>query len=282
MRNMAYLLKYKGLGIVSLCVLSVLISGCGKKLFPKIQGTVSPPQIKDLNAQVMPKAVELSWSPVAVGGTSENGYSISRADVKWENRTCIECPSAELRQVQKISAAAAKPGPDGKLRWTDTNICYRQAFRYQVSVIDANGNSVSLSNPATAIVYPGPAAPVNVVAAAQAQGVIIQWKPVMKDLEGKDLQGANVSYRVERMSGEKGWQKASPAPVKGNSYYDQNDFLRAELQLSGCPRPLCRWRSCFWRTIRYHPGQRPRIDATPSACQGLGCPCAWGDRDTLD
>ncbi len=30
-----------------------------------------------------------------------------------------------------------------------------------------------------------------------------------------------VSFRVERLSGEKGWEKASPSPVKGNAYYDQ-------------------------------------------------------------
>jgi hypothetical protein len=220
MRNMADLLKYKGLGIISLCVLSVLVSGCGKKLFPKAPGAAPAPQVKDLSAQVVPRSVELSWSPVAAGGTSANGYSILKAEVKWENRDCLECPSPDMRPVQRMDVAA-KPGPDGKLRWADTDISYHRAFRYQITVVDVRGNSLSLSNPATAIIYPGPAAPVNVVAATQPQGILIQWKPVLKDLEGKDLQGANVSFRVERMSGEKGWEKASPSPVKGNSYYDQ-------------------------------------------------------------
>ncbi len=71
------------------------------------------------------------------------------------------------------------------LRWVDTKISYRRAFRYQVAVMDEKGNSLSLSNPAIAKVYPGPAAPVDVTAATQPQGILIQWKPVLKDLEGK-------------------------------------------------------------------------------------------------
>jgi hypothetical protein len=221
MRILRDLPKYRELGIVSLCVLSVIISGCGRKMFPKPQGAAAPPQVKDLNAQVMPRSVELSWSPITGEGAKGIGYSITRSDLKWDNRNCLECPPPELRQVQRIDAAASKPGPDGKLRWADTDISYRRAFRYQVSVIDDKGNSMSLSNPAIAKVYPGPAAPVNVVAVTQPQGILLQWKPVLKDNEGKDLQAVNVSCRVERLFGEKGWEKASPTSVKGNSYYDQ-------------------------------------------------------------
>jgi hypothetical protein len=213
--------KYRGLGIISLCVFIAMISGCGKKLFPKQIGTAAPPQVKDLNAQVMPRSVELSWSPVTGQGAGAIGYSIIRSEVKWENRGCLECPSTETRPVQKIDAAAAKPGPDGKLRWIDTDVSYHRAFRYQISVLDDRGTSLSLSNPGLAKVYPGPAAPVNVVAMTQPQGILIQWKPVLKDLEGKDLQGTSVSFRVERLHGDRGWEKASPSFVKGNSYYDQ-------------------------------------------------------------
>jgi hypothetical protein len=63
---------------------------------------------------------------------------------------------------------------------------------------------------------------VNLVAMTQPQGILLQWKPVLKDLEGKDLQGTSVSFRVERLFDEKSWQKAAPSYVKGNSYYDQS------------------------------------------------------------
>ncbi len=111
---------------------------------------------------------------------------------------------------------------DGKLRWVDTNVSYRRAFRYQVTVTDEKGNPLSLSNPAIAKVYPGPAAPVNLTAATQPQGILIQWKPVLKDIEGNNLDASSVSFRVERLSGEKGWEKASPSYVKGNAYLDQS------------------------------------------------------------
>jgi hypothetical protein len=114
-----------------------------------------------------------------------------------------------------------KPAPDGKFRWIDTDFSYRRAFRYLVSVLGEKDSPISLSNPAIAKVYPGPVAPVNLVAVTQPQGILVQWKPVLKDVEGKDLQGATLSFRVERLSGEKGWEKASPSAVKGNSYYDQ-------------------------------------------------------------
>ena len=213
--------KYRGLGIISLCVLFVMISGCGKKLFPKPEGSAAPPQVKDLSAQVMPRAVELSWSPVSGQGAKGVGYSILRSEVKWENRGCLECQPTDQRIIQRLDAATAKPGPDGKLRWADTDVSYRRAFRYQISVLDDKGSSLSLSNPALAKVYPGPAAPVSVVAVSQPHGILIQWKPVLKDLEGKDLQATSVSFRVERLSGDRGWEKASPSYVKGNSYYDQ-------------------------------------------------------------
>ena len=220
MRILADSTKYKCLGIISICVLSIILSGCGKKLFPKHIGEAPPPSVNDLRAQVMLRSVELSWSPVPAGDKAV-AYSILRSELKWENRNCLECPAPNQQQVQKIDIAAAKAVSEGKFRWTDTDVSYRRAFRYQVAVLDDKGNQLSLSNPAIAKVYPGPAAPVNVTAAIQPHGVLISWKPVLKDVDGNNLDVASMSFRVERRSGEKAWEKASPSPVKSNSYYDQ-------------------------------------------------------------
>ncbi len=214
--------KYKCLGVISICVLSVIIPGCGTKKFPKPLGVAPPPQVNNLSAQVMPRSVELSWSPGAVGADKRIGYSIMRAELKWENRNCLECPPPEQQLVHTIDASAVKPGSDGKLRWVDTNISYRRAFRYQVTVTDEKGNPLSLSNPAIAKVYPGPAVPENLTAATQPQGILIQWKPVLKDIEGNTIDSSSESFRVERLLGEKGWEKAAPSLVKGNTYLDQS------------------------------------------------------------
>ncbi len=213
--------KYKCLGIICICVLSAIISGCGQKIFPKPKGVAPPPQVRDLRAQAMPRSVELSWSPLAVEAAKGISYAVLRSELKWENRNCLECPSPDQQQVQSIDAAYAKPGADGKLRWVDTNVSNHRAFRYQIALIDAKGGRLSLSNPVTAKIYLGPAAPVNLTAVTQPKGILIQWKPVLKDLDGNPLNAASVSFRVERLSGEKGWEKASPSLVKGDIYYDQ-------------------------------------------------------------
>jgi len=201
--------------------LSVIISGCGQKMFPKPEGVAPPPQVGDLKAQVVPHSVVLSWSPVASEAAGKISYAIMKSELKWENRNCLECPVPDQRRVQNISGAAAKPDANAKLRWADADVSYRRAFRYQIAIVDEKGDTASLSNPATAKVYPGPAAPVNVAAATQPQGVLIQWQPVLKDLEGKNLDAASVSSFVERLSGENTWEKASPSAVKGDIYYDQ-------------------------------------------------------------
>ena len=223
MRILSDSAKHACLGIISICVLIVLISGCGVKKFPRPKGVAPPPQVNDLNAQVIPRSVELSWSPVAVGADKRIGYSIMRAELRWENRNCLECPPPEQQLVHNVDAAAAvKPGGDGKLRWVDTNVSYRRVFRYQLTVTDEKGNPLTLSNPAIAKVYPGPAAPVNLTVATQPQGIMIQWKPVLKDIEGNNVDASSESFRVERLSGEKGWEKAAPSFLKGNAYLDQS------------------------------------------------------------
>ena len=222
MRILSDSAKHKCLGIISICVLSVIISSCGVAKFPKPIGVAPPPQVNDLNAQVIPRAVELSWSPVVVKADKRVTYLIMRSELEWEKRNCLECPPPQQQLVLKMDADAVKPGGDGKIRWVDTNVSYRRVFRYQITLEDEKGLPVSQSNPAIGKVLPGPAAPVNVTAATQPQGIMIQWKPVSKDIEGNSIDMSSVSFRIERLSGEKGWEKAAPSFLKTNAYLDQS------------------------------------------------------------
>ncbi len=222
MRILSDSAKHTWLGIISICVLSVIISACGVPKFPKPIGVAPPPQVNDLNAQVIPRSVELSWSPVVVKEDKSIVYLIMRSELIWENRNCLECPPPQQQLVLKMDAAAVKPGGDGKIRWVDTNVSYRRVFRYQITLEDEKGLPVSLSNPAIAKVLPGPTAPVNLTATTQPQGIMIQWKPALKDIEGNNIDVSNESFRLERLSGEKGWEKAGPSFLKTDAYLDQS------------------------------------------------------------
>ncbi|MCE5336247.1 MAG: hypothetical protein LLG06_16820 [Desulfobacteraceae bacterium] len=207
----------------SICTLMLFTSGCGKKLFPKPSGGEAAPQVRDFQAVAMPRAVELSWTVPSPEQTADLRYSIVRTELPWDSRNCMDCPGTSQHEVQSIDAATAAKmvsPADRRLKWADPNVVVRHAYRYQVAVSDASGTPISMSNPIVAKVYPSPAAPANVAAATQQQGVLIRWKPVNKDSEGHNVQG-DLSFRVERMSDGKGWEKASPAPVKGNTFLDQ-------------------------------------------------------------
>ena len=129
-------------------------------------------------------------------------------------------PPAHSAAGRSIDAAAAKPGPDGRLRWTDRDVSYQRAYRYQISLINDHGLSVSLSDPVIAKVYPGPVAPVGLTAIAQQRGILIRWNQAPKDIEGKPIDPLTLSFRVQRLSGTGAWKDVSPL-VKGDAYFDQ-------------------------------------------------------------
>lgn len=210
--------RFTGLtGIIFISFLVALTPGCGRKLFPTPTGGETAPQVRDLQPQVTSQGVDLSWLAPAGGQAKELRYSILKSEVKWENRNCPECPGlSELHEVQFLDAASAEKAgssPDGRIHWVDPNVAPHHAYRYQVAVQNAKGSTVALSNAATARIYPGPTAPVNVVAATQQQGILIQWKPGSKDVEGHEIKN-DLSFLVERLVQNKGWEKASPTPSR--------------------------------------------------------------------
>ncbi len=211
-------------GVFLLCALTLIASGCGKKLFPKPSGGESAPKVGDFRALVVPRAVELSWTVPAGEQASGLRYSIVRSELAWDSRNCPDCPGSAQHEVQSIEAATAAnlvSPADRRLSWVDPNVAVRHAYRYQVSVLDGSGTPVSLSNPAIAKVYPSPAAAANVAAAAQQQGVLVRWKPINRDVDGHQIQG-DLSFHVERQAGGKNWAKVSPSLIKGNSFLDQS------------------------------------------------------------
>lgn len=210
-------------GIILVCAMGMLLSGCGRKLFPQPGGGKdAAPRVQDLRAQVTARGVELSWTLPDKAVSGKYGFSVMKAEMNWENRNCPECPGIKQHEVHTVDSASAKQAlstPDRKLHWLDPNVAAYTAYRYQIAVHDDKGQPLTLSNLSIAKVYPGPAAPANVVATAQPQGILIQWKPTTKDMHGHKLQG-ELAFQVQRMAADKPWENASPV-IKTNSYLDQ-------------------------------------------------------------
>ncbi|MGC9196876.1 MAG: hypothetical protein ACP5IL_15685 [Syntrophobacteraceae bacterium] len=207
-------------GIIFIFALSALLSGCGIKTFPRPIGAPPAPRVNDLSARVEPGAVELSWSPLPAAQAKAIRYSILKSTVDWDKRNCLECPPPAQLQVHSIDAATAKPGPDGKLRWSDHAVCLHKALRYQIALINDHGQRVSLSNPAIAKIYAGAVAPTDLRATIQERGVLLEWKQTPRDIQGHPLKDTDLSFVVQMLSGRNVWTDVSPL-VKGEAYYDQ-------------------------------------------------------------
>ncbi len=205
-----------------ICMALSMTSGCGKKMFPHPMGEKAAPRISDLQAQATTRGAEISWTiPESIAG-GKYRLSVMREELDWEKRNCPDCPAVSQIEAHGIDAGAAAKSlsPDLRVHWTDTNTASYRAYRYQLAIHDENGKQVSRSNSVVAKMYPGPVAPVSVAATTQPQGVLLNWKPVSKDANGKNLQG-ELAFRIERMSGGKPWENASPTPISGNTFLDQ-------------------------------------------------------------
>jgi hypothetical protein len=221
MRILPDFAKHGRFGFLVICSLSVVISGCGQKMFPKPIGSPPPPRVAELNARVEPGGVEISWSALPVAAARRMHYSVMKSSISWDKRNCLECPPPAQLQVRSIDAATAKPGPDGRLRWTDSAVCMHNAYRYQVALVNDSGTTVSLSDPVIAKMYPGPVAPVALTAATQQQGILLEWKQAPRDLEGHPVEPTSLSFRVQRLTSADVWKDVSPL-VKGEAYYDRD------------------------------------------------------------
>ncbi|MCL5406131.1 MAG: fibronectin type III domain-containing protein [Deltaproteobacteria bacterium] len=220
MRILPDFAKHGWLGIIFLCALSAVISGCGHQTFPEPIGAPPPPGINDLSARIEPRAVALSWSPLPRAEAKTIRYAIMKSNISWKKRNCLQCPPPAELQVQSIAAATAEPGPDGKLHWTDHDVSYHQAYRYQIALINNRGVTLSHSNPVIAKIYPGPVGPEDLTAITQQLGILLRWKQTPRDTQGHPIDASTISFRVQRLTAAGAWKDVSPL-VRGDAYYDQ-------------------------------------------------------------
>jgi hypothetical protein len=214
-------------GVISILLLALTLSGCGKKSFPKAEPTEQEgvPHTQDLRAEVRSTGVELAWSipnQMKPGGSgSEYFFSVLRSELSWANRSCEDCPTPIRSEVLRIDPAYPSPASiqEGRMIWTDTNVAVHHAYRYQIVVKDRKGRTISQSNLSIAKVIPPPGALTDLSAVPGTQGIMLQWKTVTKDELGQKLEG-ETEYLVERSAPNGRWQKLMQALVKGNTYLD--------------------------------------------------------------
>jgi hypothetical protein len=212
-------------GLFPILVTALLLTGCGKKMFPQPVTEGPPPQVRDLEATVSSKGVELSWSvPAEMTKGLPYRFAVWKTELNWENRNCLDCPAPTQQEVARVDPARPEPASaqDGKLVWIDTLVSKHHAYRYQVAIQEREKRAVpiSLSNPAVAKVVPAPQPPTDLQAVTQQHGILLHWKESRKDVNGRKLEG-EVEFLVERHVPNEQWEKASPVLIKGTSYLDK-------------------------------------------------------------
>lgn len=211
--------------LIPIFLVGVLITGCGNKMLPKPLSDEAPPQIGNLQVQVRAKGVELSWCvanlPEADSKNSGLRLSVQKAEIKWENRSCLDCPVPNQREVLNLDALHPQPAvlENQKYIWIDPDAALQHVYRYQVLLMDKKGNQLSASNIVMAKLVPAPPPPRDLHATTEPQGIILRWKTPGKDEHGRPLQG-DLQFHVERHASGAAWEKASTVPVRGSTFMD--------------------------------------------------------------
>ena len=213
------------LSIIFLAALAV--SGCGRKGMPSRPDEEASFKVQNLQAVVKGKGVEISWNLPQLKADAEvkstdARYSVMRAEIKWENRGCLDCPTPNQDEVALIDPGSPFPAvmENRKLILTDTAVSMQRVYRYQVTATDKRGRTLATSGTVTVKILPAPSPVKGLTAVMDQQGILLQWKASNKDEQGHKLAG-DVQFLVERSSAKNGWEKVTPSFIKATSYLDQ-------------------------------------------------------------
>ncbi|NLI81508.1 MAG: fibronectin type III domain-containing protein [Deltaproteobacteria bacterium] len=204
-----------------------LLWGCGSKTFPSPFKGSPPPQVKDLEAHVRSRTVEISWSfPEELRNSAKGkdpGYLfvVLKTEPRWENRNCLDCPTPSEEEVQFINPTMPEPArlEGDRLVWSDRSVAPQRVYRYRVAIQDGKKRTLSVSNPALVKVVPPPGPLKNLMAFTQTRGILLKWKPPNKDDQGNAFQG-DLFFLIERKAQDKPWQRVSSVHLRGDSFLD--------------------------------------------------------------
>lgn len=203
------------------------LAGCGKKTYPKPLSQLTRPEIGDLEARVTGPGVELSWSiPEGIRAGEKRSlhhFRIYKSEMKWENRSCPECPPLVQRDPVRIELVAPQPArlEGTTLIWLDTEVEKNHAYRYQVTLIGKREREISQSSPVMVRVVSGPGPIKDFQVSTLPQGIMLQWKPPARDAQGQPIQG-DLQFVIERRASDGPWEKLSTVPIRANNYLDKS------------------------------------------------------------
>lgn len=212
--------------LLTVLTLGLIVSGCGKKTFPRPIAEHAPPRVQNLKAEVVPQGVELSW-PIPGQGDKHlqqfpYRFAILKSDLSWDKRDCLDCPAISQQTVHIVDQAYPESAviEKGHVVWVDHDVVLRHAYRYQIGLLDKRDQDVSTSSPVVAAILPAPPAPADLVAGKEAQGILLKWKTP------RTKKSTELRFEVERRPLHGTWEKISEAPVKGNSFFDAAPVAR--------------------------------------------------------
>jgi hypothetical protein len=206
---------------------TAVLTGCGKKTFPKPFSQLTRPEIKDLQAKVTAKGVELSWTiPESVREGEKrplHHFMLYKSEMKWENRGCPECPPIAKQDGIRVELTAPQPArlEGNTLIWLDTGTAKNHAYQYYVTLIGKRERELARSSPVVVRVITAPGPLKDFQVSTQPQGIMLQWKAPGKDDQGQALQG-DMQFTVERRAANGPWEKLSTVPIKANNFLDKS------------------------------------------------------------
>lgn len=212
--------------IMAMLLLGLAVSGCGVKTYPRPILQQPPAQISNLQSDIRGNAVELSWPVTAQQTTSEQSasyrFAVLKSEVSWDKRNCLECPAANQTTILTIDPVHPEPAAvkDNKMVVKDASVTLGHAYRYQIAVQDQKERVLTLSNPTIAKVATAPLPPQDFAAVKQNHGIMLTWKQPKKNTADQPIKEEMV-YDVERRGVNGSWERISPVPVKGLSFFDQ-------------------------------------------------------------
>ena len=208
-------------------IATTVLVGCGKKIYPRPLSQLFKPDLKELQAKVTSRGVELTWSiPENIRGGEKrelHHFILYKSEIKWEDRGCSECPPLRQEEDLRIELAAPQPARiDGNnMVWLDTKAAKNRAYRYSVALFGKKQRELARSKPVAVKVLPAPAPLKDLQVSTTAQGIMLQWKSPNKDVEGQPLQG-EIQYAIERRPPNGQWEKLSTVPIKANNFLDKS------------------------------------------------------------